>query len=244
MAAENNDNSYASGIKLGFFGGIGVTLLSIGAILLLFFEDLQPEPQPSPQPAPIVEAEPAPTPSPDAAIRFTWVTDSSGLVIGENYAQPLIESSLQAPGTYTVHTLRDRESVVSVTIGNAPQPEPRPPSPPSPVVDNYQQSLQAAYNAETSANKQALLKALVAGWMQAEQVAANTQGNIGKLYSESRKSIISQAGFVGLPKVRDAIANEINSILPNDGTVEVTQEIRNKIVAEYRRTWQALEQLK
>lgn len=113
----------------------------ISLLTLLLSPDNAPLP-PQPEPVPIVDVEPTPKPLPDVAIRFTWVTDSSGLVIPDNDAKPLIESSLQTPGSYTVHTLRDRESTVGVSVGSGvsptpnpqPQPQPGPQPKPSSVI--------------------------------------------------------------------------------------------------------------
>ena len=160
------------------------------------------------------------------------------------------------PGDYelTGYPTAGKITRLRVVIGDGPQPGPEPQPPPKPdppgpsptpePVDSYQQAIQSAYAAETATNKAALLAGLIAGYTQAERVAQTTEGNVGTLYSECRKAVLAQAGFVGLSRVREVIANELNGILPTDGSVTVSPEIRAKVVAEFARTRKALEAIR
>lgn len=189
----------------------------------------------------------APAPKPEA-----WYVTTNGEVITAPEIIAVADKLKQGEYELTGYPASGKITRLRVVVSDAqapPTPTPTPPQPPippqpTPVVDSYQQAIQSAYAAETATNKAALLAGLIAGYVQAERVASTTQGSIGELYSECRKAVLSQAGFVGLSRVRDVIANELNSILPTDGSVSVTPEIRSKVVAEFARTRKALEVVK
>lgn len=141
-----------------------------------------------------------------------------------------------------------------VTVGGTqPAPDPVPPVPPQPVPpgpippinDSFARALQAAFTAESATNKSASLQALIAGYSECESVIQSPEiTTLGQLYAELRKTVISHVGIMALDKVRNVIATENSAILPTDGSLSLTPELRVKFGDQFRRAREALEKLK
>lgn len=182
-----------------------------------------------------------------------WYVTSAGEVIEAPEVAKLVDSLKAGDYELVGYPKSGKISRLRVVIGGGPQPippTPEPPSPPQPPipvppvppVDVFAATVQTAYSAEVDANKASVLKGLIAGYSQCQGVIQSPNlATLGQLYPELRKTVISYAGFVGLPKTRGAIADEINAKLPTDGGLPLTPELRAKIAEQFKRAQTALE---
>ncbi len=116
--------------------------------------------------------------------------------------------------------------------GCLPLPGPLPPNPPGPVppgpVDPFAAAVKLAYTAETDPKKAEQIALLAALYRQSGPTCQRQDlKTVGELYSALKEAANRLIPAEALPKVRRAIADELNKLLPTDPAAPIDQPTRD-----------------
>jgi len=137
--------------------------------------------------------------------------------------------------------------VVAVTEGGKlpEKPDDIIPSPDDkPVVDALANDLAAAYNASDETHKAENKAKLAKAYNDCAAASAKFTGTAEALYNELGKIMDSNLQRIALKSLRERVGEELNKILPRDGSQEVTAETAKKAADLFKRASKAISSTK
>lgn len=113
-----------------------------------------------------------------------------------------------------------------------------------PPLDSFATELIAAYNSINELNKADNRLKLIKAYNECAADIAQFSGTAGTLYNELGKIMDSNLQRIAMKAIREKVGDELNKILPRDGSQEVTPDIAKKAADLFKRASRALSSIK